>query len=236
MPAGARRWLGLALAGAALAAACSGGSSAAGERPTATTGPVEVLGSEPLPAGYRLLDGGDLGYTVGVPGPWKDMPFDDEAITALIVANRESNPGLARLLEARRRTAGSNLLVLDDRPPGANLNVFRVPNERPLTPEEVDAASAELLDPARTAAIDQQLMSMSASDVTRARVRLPAGLAVRVTYRLRVGEGGAASMVSGLLYYVPTPAAVYVLSLSTTDPSAYEADFGHVARSFALKA
>src|SRR5690349_6973761 len=133
----------LAVALAALAAlaatACdgSGAEARAGASSTTTTGPVEVLEAEPLAAGFRVLDGGDEGYEVAVPGSWRDMPFDDQAVTAMIEANRELNPDLARLLETRRRTAGSNLLVLDDRPPGANLNVFRVPNERPLCPAEV---------------------------------------------------------------------------------------------------
>lgn len=241
---GRARLLGLALV-ATVAVACEGEPSGTDTAPpgsatTVTTGAAPATPSRPAatPEGYRRIDVAAEGFTVDVPAGWQDVPYDPEAIRALVESSREANPELAALLESSAASPGgeAKLLVVDAGEPGANLNVLKVPNERPLTADELEEARDALLDPAVTSGIDAQLEAAGAQDIRREKAELTAGPALRASYVLPLqSPDGVVRHVAGVQYYVPAVDAVFILSLSTPDPAAYAADFDRIAQSFAVR-
>jgi hypothetical protein len=200
--------------------------------PAATTAPAVV------PDGYRLHEAAGEGFALAVPEAWHDVPFDPAELGRLIEASRPGNPQLAGVLEGFRDGGGGSakLLVVDERSPGANVNVLKVANSRRLEPGELERARDDLLNPALIGGIDAKLQAAGARDVTREKIGLPAGPALRTTYVLPVTtRDGGAQRVFGVQYYLPAPEALFVLSLSTPDLAAYQADFDKIAGSFGLR-
>jgi hypothetical protein len=196
---------------------------------------VTTTASVAVPAGFRLIE--MEGFAVGVPEPWQAVPVNTEEIGKLIEAARAGNPPLAESLEKFRSQAGEagKLLVIDMSGVGASFNVISAANTRRLTPAELRKARDDLLDPAVTGGIDTQLQAAGAQDVTREKVDLPAGPAIRTTYRLPVATSAGAREVYGLQYYVPAAEAVYILSFSTPDLAAYQVAFDQMAHSFSIR-
>ena len=207
------------------------------ERPTAGPAVSPPLPA-PIPEGYRRIDVAAEGFTVDVPAAWQDVPHDPEAVRRLVEASRQGNPRLAAMLETSVTSSGeeAKLLVIDGRPPGANVNVLKVPNERTIAAGELRQARDDLLDPAVTAGIDTELQAAGARDIRREKAELASGPALRASYVLPVqAADGAVSDISGVQYYVPSEEAIFILSFSTPDPAAYAADFERIVQSFAVR-
>jgi hypothetical protein len=188
-----------------------------------------------VPAGFRLVEIEE--FAVAVPEPWEAVPVNTEEIGKLIAGAKASNPALAESLENFRGQAGEDgkLLVIDVSGAGASFSVIRAANARRLTPVELGKARDDLLDPAVTGGIDTQLQAAGAQDVTREKVDLPSGAAIRTTYRLPVSTLAGARDVYGLQYYVPAAEAVFILSFSTPDLAAYRVAFDQIAGTFTIR-
>lgn len=169
------------------------------------------------------------GFAAAVPRSWETASVDDPAERGDWPA-LEQAPTLRPYLEALREPDPTMKFVAFD-------------------PEVRDAFATNLnvvverLDPgmsfetyARTLIAQLELVPVVVGDITSDDVELPAGDAVRASYRLKLTAGGATKTVSTLQYVVGAGRAAYTLTYTTLPVLAgdYEAAFEDSARAFRL--
>ncbi len=242
----------LALAGAG----CSGGTSpgptdgpeptpTAVPSPTATPDPSPSAGPAASPGATPTSDGGvigstgtvsvpDVGLTITLPDGWQAVPLTADGLAAILdilppgsqVAEILGQQGGSLALAGVRLWALDVAAAQRGDPFAANLNVIAQPAPEGLTVELLGSL-AEL-----------QLQGLDGtSDVGVEPIDLPAGPAVRATYRLQqtLADGTTADVV-GRQYYLVGGEQLLILTCSgaTADATALEATFDATARSIDL--
>jgi hypothetical protein len=205
--------------GAALLCGCGGG----GEEP---------VGSEPQheSTGLTTFEVASAGFSVAVPHSWEAVTADASPESDSLEAVLEKAPTLQPSVEALREP-GSVLkfVAFDPEVREEFATNFTVVVEQL-------AAGVTFEKYASTLITQLELVPVVVGDVERADLELPAGEAVRASYRLKLTAAGRTTIVSTLQYALVADRAAYTLTYTTLPDLAgdYEAAFEDSARAFRL--
>ncbi|CAN5621722.1 hypothetical protein BH20ACT2_BH20ACT2_08090 [soil metagenome] len=172
-----------------------------------------------VPEGFRLVEGSDGDWAVGIPEGWQDADLASEDLDAIQNSLGANNPQLSEQIEASKAVLEDSGVLFALAPPDPatgvssdNLNIIRLP-----------FTGGGELPPGLEVQTRSQLETIGVQDATFETVELRAGEALRGDYILPVNApDGSVIYLRTVRFFLAAPESAWVLSFSSTDGDSEE--------------